>query len=150
MAKRKTKTRKQTNSGPKSQRLPNAELDVLACLWKDGHSTARNIRETMWKYRPMAHGSVVTLLTRLEAKGMVTKKKGDFGKAFIFRPARPPEQTYRFLAKDMVNRVFAGDSGKMVTSLLEAHSVTKQDCDVIIAAATSARRKAKSGTRSRR
>ncbi len=149
MAKKKSKGRKRTNSASKSQRLPNAELDVIACLWRDGEATARNIRETMWKYRPMAHGSVVTLLTRLEDKGMVTKRKGDFGKAFIFKPSRPPEQTYRFLTKDMVNRVFAGNSVQMVTSLLEGASVTKKDCEQIAALANSAKKTARAGARGR-
>ena len=149
-AKVKAKPKKRGRSVLKEASLPNAELDVMACLWKDGESTARNIRETMWKYRPMAHGSVVTLLTRLEAKGMVNKRKGSFGKAFIFKPSRPPETTYRSLTKDMVRRVFGGDSVKMVSSLLDAHTVTKEDCDAIVSTVNSARRKAKSGKSRRR
>ncbi len=145
MAKRTKKTKRSASSA--STHLPNAELDVMACLWKDGQSTARNIRETMLRYRPMAHGSVVTLLTRLEAKGMVTKKKGSFGKAFIFKPARAPETTYRSLAKDMVRRVFAGDSARMVTSLFEAHPPTKGELTKIQTLVNSAKRKAKASRR---
>lgn len=145
MAKKRKNTKRSAASS--STHLPNAELDVMACLWKDGQSTARNIRETMLSYRPMAHGSVVTLLTRLEAKGMVTKKKGSFGKAFIFKPARTPETTYRSLAKDLVRRVFAGDNARMVSSLFEAHPPTKTEIAKIQTLVSSAKRKAKTTRR---
>ena len=60
-------------------RTPRAELDVLGCLWQHGRATARELREAMGGYRPMTHGSMVTLLKRLEAKGLVTKRKGPVG-----------------------------------------------------------------------
>src|SRR5437879_3577813 len=74
--------------------VPPAELDVLGVLWSQGKATARNIRETMDKYRPMSHGAVVALLTRLEAKGLVSKTKGPVGKAFIYESTRKPEPSY--------------------------------------------------------
>jgi len=103
--------------GMDSDHIPNAELDVLACLWQEGPVTARRIREMMLKYRPMAHGSVVTLLTRLEAKGLVSKEKGPVGKAFLFSAAKKAEVTQRQLVADMLGRVFAGDAGAMSAAL---------------------------------
>ena len=100
-----------------STHIPNAELDVLACLWQEGPVTARRIREKMLKYRPMAHGSVVTLLTRLEAKNLATKVKGPVGKAFLFSPGKKAEITQRELVADMVDRVFNGDHGAMQSAL---------------------------------
>ena len=54
--------------------LPDAELDVLACLYRLENATVRQIREAIKKYRPMTHGSAVTLLKRLEEKSLVTKQ----------------------------------------------------------------------------
>ena len=53
------------------QELPEAELEVLACLWNAGTLTAAEIREQLSSYRPMAHGSVLTLLNRLSEKNLV-------------------------------------------------------------------------------
>ena len=78
--------------------LPDAELEVLACLWKYGPLTARAIREKMQRYRPMTHSAVSTLLARLQKKGRVTRAKGPVGKAFVFRAAVPPGNTYRLRA----------------------------------------------------
>lgn len=114
---RKSKGKKSVKGPVSAASLPNAELDVLACLWREPEATARRIREMMMKYRPMAHGSVVTLLTRLENKALVSKKKGPVGKAFLFFAVRKAEPTQRELVKDMLQRVFAGDQGAMAAAL---------------------------------
>jgi len=147
MAKKRKKKSRTSGKKPTSGSLPNAELDVLACLWQEGPVTARRIREMMSKYRPMAHGSVVTLLTRLEEKGQVTKSKGPVGKAFLFRATRKPEATHRKLVKDMVNRVFAGNVAAMVTALFDAQPPTKGELAEIQKAVNGAKRKAKSSRR---
>ena len=99
--------------------IPTAELEVLACLQQIEHATAREIREYMHTYRPMAHGSVVNLLKRLEAKKLVTKKKGPVGKAFIYRPSADAASIYKNLIKRLLHRIFGGDSLALVTSLFE-------------------------------
>jgi BlaI family penicillinase repressor len=100
--------------------LPPAELDVLACIWKAGPTTARQIRQMMLKYRPMAHGSVVTLLTRLEAKNYVTREKGPVGKAFIYKSKDKAEVVHKKLVKDMLNRVFNGNTQAMISTVRSA------------------------------
>lgn len=102
-------------------RLPDAELEVLACLWRKGSATARDVREALDHYRPMSHGSVVTLLNRLQAKGLVDREKANVGKAFLYKPTRKPEPTYRSLVKDMLQRVFGGNGVALVASLFETH-----------------------------
>lgn len=108
-------------------RLPDAELDVLACLWRRGEATARQIRETMEDYRPMAHGSVVTLLGRLQEKGLVTREKGPVGKAFVYQPTRRPAPTYRRVVGDLLTRIFGGNSVALVSSLFETQPPTQAE-----------------------
>ena len=104
--------------------LPPAERDVLACVHRHGQATARTIRETLASFRPMAHGSVMTLLKRLEAKGLVTYEKGNEGKAFIYRATQKPKATFGRVMKQMLERVFHGDSVALVTSLFETKPPT--------------------------
>jgi predicted transcriptional regulator len=109
------------------QPLPDAELDVLACLWRHGETTARQIRETMKHYRPMAHGSVMTLLGRLQEKGLVSREKGPVGKAFVYRATQRPALTYRRLVKNLLQRVFGGRSVALVASLFETQPPTPDE-----------------------
>ena len=102
-----------------TKNVPTAELEVLACLRQTEQATAREIRERMHPYRPMAHGSVVNLLKRLEAKKLVSKKKGAVGKAFVYRPTAGMVSIYGNLLDRLLNRVFGGDSLAMVASLFE-------------------------------
>lgn len=110
-------------------RLPDAELDVLACLWRLKHATAAEIRVDLADRRPMAHGSVLTLLKRLAARGLVTREKGPRGKAFVFRPTRRPEPTHRRILQDLADRVFGGNRVAMIASLLETGSPTQEEID---------------------
>ncbi len=111
------------------ENLPGAELEVMACLWQKGEATARHIREEMAPYRPMTHGALVTLLKRLEAKGLVSKRKGNFGKAFVFRAVHTPEPVYRKIMRDLHERVFGGSGAAMFASLFETRPPSVEEVD---------------------
>lgn len=147
MAKKSKKKKTRVSAERSMEAIPNAELDVLACVWRAEPVTARRIREMMLRYRPMAHGSVVTLLNRLEDKHLVTKQKGSAGKAFLFRGTGKPDPLYKSLVKDMATRVFAQDTGRMVSALLEAIPPTQEELAVIQRALNRARKGAKKSRR---
>jgi BlaI family transcriptional regulator, penicillinase repressor len=113
------------------QELPDAELEVLACLWQKKAASAREVREAMVKYRPMTHGAMVTLLKRLESKGLVSKQKGAVGKAFIYSAAHSPEPMYRKIMRDLRQRVFGGSGVAMVASLFETTAPTNEELDAL-------------------
>ncbi|HNU50212.1 MAG TPA: BlaI/MecI/CopY family transcriptional regulator [Verrucomicrobiota bacterium] len=121
--------------------IPPAERDVLACIHQRGETTAREIREAMWKYRPMAHGSVVTLLKRLEAKGLVAKEKGPVGKAFVYHATKAPNTTLGRMVRDLVRRVFRGDPIPLVASLFETRPPTAEQVVQLQALVDELRRK---------
>lgn len=107
--------------------LPHTELEVLACLWNRGTSTAAEIRQSLAPFRPMAHASVLTLLKRLAEKGLVTREKSGRGKAFAYRATRRPQPTYRRLLGRLTERVFGGSSVALVASLLESQTPSQEE-----------------------
>lgn len=109
--------------------MPDAELDVMAALWKLGQATASQLRESLQEKRPLAHTSVCTLLKRLEARGVVTREKGPVGKAFVYRPAVKPTGTRRRLLTDLVDRLFGGSGVSLVVSLFESRPPTHAEID---------------------
>ncbi len=110
-------------------RLPDAELEVMACLWRLGEASARQLRESMAGFRPMAHASVMTLLNRLEAKGLIRRAKGPVGKAFVYTPTRQPGKTYRRVIGDVLQRIFGGNGPALVASLFETQPPTAEEID---------------------
>lgn len=113
------------------KRLPDAELEVLASLHRRGEATARDVREALWDQRPMAHGSVLTLLGRLERRGLVSRKKGPVGKAFVYQPTRRHTATVRPILRRLVDRVFAGNPVDLVASLFETQPPTHKELEAI-------------------
>jgi predicted transcriptional regulator len=109
--------------------LPDAELEVLACLWNHGPLTARGIRERMAGYRSMTHSAVSTLLARLHEKALVKRTRGTVGKAFVYEAAVPPRRTYRRIVRDMLDRVFGGDPLTLVSSLFQGRPPTPDELD---------------------
>jgi predicted transcriptional regulator len=120
------------NAGVAPGTLPDTELEVLACLWQSGAhggATAREVRERIRGYRPMSHGAMATILKRLEGKGLVSKKKGPVGKAFLFEPTRAPEPMYRRIMRDLHERVFGRSGVTMMASLFETRPPTVAELD---------------------
>lgn len=123
--------------------IPNAEMDVLSCVWREEPVTAARIREMMKHLRPMAHGSVVTLLNRLVGKGLLSKEKGAVGKAFVFKSRTSPVHLHRRLVREMLDRVFQGRVLDMVSTILQvAKSIDYELADLkkLIASKESARK----------
>ncbi len=123
----KKKAQRESTDGKTPQELPEAELEVMACLWNAGARTAAEIREQLSSYRPMAHGSVLTLLNRLSEKNLVKREKSGQGKAFAYRASRGPKPTHRRILSKLRQRIFAGDSVAMVASLLESQPTSLEE-----------------------
>ncbi len=109
--------------------LPDAELDVMSILWQSGPMTVRELREKLHQQRPMTHAAVSTLLKRLQAKDIVSREKGEVGKAFIFKASVKPAATYRKIVGDLLDRVFAGSGVAMVSSMLDSKTPSIEEID---------------------
>lgn len=111
------------------QEIPDAELDVMSCLWSNGPSTARQIRESLAKRRPMTHASVCTLLRRLEEKSFVAREKAGRGKAFRYQAKIQPSGPGRRLLGSLLDRVYGGNGVALVASLLETRPPSDDEID---------------------
>lgn len=109
--------------------LPKAELEVMGCLWRHGPQLVSEIRERLAASRPMSHASVSTLLKRLEAKGLVVRKKAPAGKAFVYRARVRPDRTQRKILGDLVQRVFDGSGVALVASLFETKPPSPEEIE---------------------
>jgi predicted transcriptional regulator len=110
-------------------KIPDAETDVLSALFDAGEATARSVREALTRERPMAHGTVVTLLRRLEARGLVKRRKGDQGKAFVYRPTRDHARTFGPAVSRLMRRAFGGRPAALVASVFETRAPSVEEID---------------------
>jgi BlaI family penicillinase repressor len=82
-----------------------------------GEATVEDLRQALMPERPLANASVSTLLERLEAKGLVTRRKAERGMAFLFTVTARAEGALQGQVRRLVERVFGGDPLSLVAAL---------------------------------
>ena len=114
-------------SRAKKPPAPEAELEVLAVLHELGEAGAMDIRDALEPRRKLSHASVSTLLRRLEERGLVTRRKADRGKSFLYRPAEKATATHGRVVRRLLERVFRNDSLSLVSALFNVKPPTKAE-----------------------
>ena len=85
---------------------PPLELACLTVLWKRGEADVGEVREAMREARPLAYTTVMTVLERLAAKGMVTRQKS--GRSLRYGPARDRDEIRALAVAQLVEQFFDG------------------------------------------
>jgi predicted transcriptional regulator len=76
------------------------EAAVMERLWKRGTATVRDVVEDLGRTRALAYTTVMTIMTRLHAKGLLERDRD--GKTYVYRPAFTREEHRERLSRDLV------------------------------------------------
>ena len=105
---------------PRHEQPTPAELEVLKVLWdRDGPSSVRDVLEVVNRHvdPPRAYTSVMSLLNVMTDKGLL--RRSPQGRAFLYEPVSPREQTLRSLLGETLERVYDGSASLLVAHLLD-------------------------------
>jgi BlaI family penicillinase repressor len=103
--------------------LGSAELDVLKALWDRGASTVREVMGVLHgRGRRVAYTTVLTLLTRLEQKGMVASDRSDHAYVYKAKVSRERVSTARLRA--LVRDLYDGAAAPLVLQLMQSERFT--------------------------
>lgn len=94
--------------------LAPLELDCLRALWLMGEGTVRDIREAM-PNTPRAYTTIMTVLDRMERKGIVSRKKS--GRAWMYSPNISAANARAKAVERLVEHFFAGSPEALVRQL---------------------------------
>lgn len=86
--------------GSEEKFLGPLEAAVMERLWKRGKATVRDVVEDLGRSRALAYTTVMTIMTRLHAKGLLERDRD--GKTYVYRPAFTREQHRERLSRDLV------------------------------------------------
>lgn len=103
--------------------LTAAELELMHVLWVLGEGTVQQVLDGLQGGR--AYTTVATLLKILDDKGFVTAQKD--GRKLAYRPAVDRPAYEATAVRDVVERVFAGDAGALVRTLVEHEKLSPED-----------------------
>lgn len=108
--------------------LTELQLEIMAVLWNRGEATVEAVRDALSPERDLAHTTVSTLLSRLEKRDVVTRRKE--GRSYVYTAAVEPERVRRSVVSEIgevAERLFAGDVADLVTHLLAESDVDAED-----------------------
>lgn len=108
--------------------LTELQLEIMAVLWERREATVERVREALAPERDLAHTTVSTLLSRLEKRGVVRRRKES--RSYVYEPAVEPERVQRSVVSEigeMADRLFAGEVADLVTALLADSDVGADD-----------------------
>jgi predicted transcriptional regulator len=104
-------------AGPRHSILDLAplELECLSVLWPMGEGTVREIHSVLAASRPRAYTTVMTIMDRLEQKGIVTRRK--VGKAFHYQARLTAEEARLKAVEKIVEGFFDGSQEALAAHL---------------------------------
>jgi len=105
---------------PRHEQPTPAELEILKILWDcDRPASVRDVFEIVNHDAepPRAYTSVMSLLNVMTDKGLVQRRP--HGRAFLYAPVSPREQTLRSMLAETLKRVYNGSASLLVAHLLD-------------------------------
>ncbi|AGA26650.1 BlaI/MecI/CopY family transcriptional regulator [Singulisphaera acidiphila] len=117
---------------PRAEQPTPAELEILKILWgRNGPSTVRDILEVvnLQADSPRAYTSVMSLMNVMTEKGLL--RRSPQGRAFVYEPVLPREQTQRSLLSETLERAYSGSASLLVAHLLDQSAPSADELDQI-------------------
>jgi BlaI family penicillinase repressor len=109
--------------------LSSLQISIMRVLWAQGEATVTDAHTALQRERGLAATTIATVLTRLEADGLVTHRTEE--RRYIYRPLVSEAQVRRSMVADLVDRLFQGDPSAMISHLLTESSVDNADLESI-------------------
>lgn len=108
--------------------LGELELTIMEILWERNPATVREVREVLAEERELAYTTVMTVMSRLADKGLLSRKKE--GRAYVYWPDKSRTELESSLAGQVV-RALLEDFGEVAVSqfIHELEQVDRQSLD---------------------
>ena len=117
-------TTRSRSKEPAPPPLPtDAEIAILAVLWRQGASTVREVHEALGK--DSGYTSTLKLLQLMFDKGLVVRNERY--RSHLYAARAPKEQTQRQIASDLLKRAFDGSAKSLVLGVLAAQPASGED-----------------------
>jgi BlaI family transcriptional regulator, penicillinase repressor len=105
----------------------DAEIAILAVLWRQGASTVREVHEALGKGN--GYTATLKLMQLMFEKRLVVRNERY--RSHVYEARAPKEQTQRQIAGDLMKRAFDGSAKSLVLGALAAQPASSKDLDEI-------------------
>ena len=105
--------------------LSDSEWKLMNRLWDRTPMTITELTAAVKDDTGWSKNTVITMLSRLEAKGAVRHQEG--GRAKRYSPTSPREDAALAETESFLSKVYGGSLGLMVSNLVESRALTEAD-----------------------
>jgi predicted transcriptional regulator len=105
----------------------DAELDILAVLWRRGASTVREVHEDLGK--DSGYTTTLKQMQMMMDRDLVVRNERF--RSHVYEAAVPKEDTRRQLAGDLLTRAFDGSARNLMLGALSAKPASEEELDEI-------------------
>jgi len=110
---------------PASSVPTERELEILQVLWQHGPATLGTVCEALRSNRPLATTTVATMLKVMLDKRLVRRQQGE--RSYLWSARATRDATASGMLGRLVDRVFDGSAGRLVTHLVEEGQLTADE-----------------------
>ena len=111
--------------------LSAAEWQIMECLWEHSPRTLMEIVRALTPATGWSKSTIVTMVTRLEAKGALRHTEG--ARARLYSPTVLREQAALQETESLLRRVYRGSVGMMVNTLADSRGLSAADIEELSA-----------------
>jgi BlaI family penicillinase repressor len=105
--------------------LSEAQLEIMSVVWDRGDVTVADVWKALCAQRKVARNTVLTMLTRLEEKGWLTRDSVEH--AHRYRATVPRDATLGTMISRLVQTAFGGSAEGLMVALLHGRGVSKDE-----------------------
>lgn len=105
--------------------ITDSEWRVLSVLWDCDGAALGGVTEALKDSTGWSRNTVLTYLTRMEAKGLVVIDKRPY--PHLYRAAVSREECQAAERKGFLERVYRGSAGDLVAAFLKEQALTPQE-----------------------
>lgn len=109
------------------KKLPEAELEIMMCLWDAGESVPRNYFNKHLSEKNWSDSTILTMLSRLKDKGFINYEKN--GNKNMYYPVISKNEYMNVENKNFLNILHKGSVKHFIASLADTNSLTNKDID---------------------
>jgi BlaI family transcriptional regulator, penicillinase repressor len=128
---------------PETGPLSELQLAILHVLWRQPGATVLDVHAALSRTRELTPSTVATVLSRLEARGVVTRAKDS--RHFRYTARVSHERASETMLDDLAQKVFGGDAAALVCRLIESEAIDDEELDRV-SKLIAARRRQAAGT----
>ncbi len=110
--------------------LPKFELEIMHVIWDKGEATVQEVKDALAKQHPGAYSTFMTMMRRMEGKGILKHEMHEDGKTYVYRPLVSREEVSTGMIQDIYHRLFRGSSDRLfdaLNALFQREDITPEE-----------------------